>query len=318
LAGQVVMEGFVRLRLRPWLRRLLTRSLAILPALLVIALASGKASDPEAGDRSLMQLLVLSQAILSFQLPFAIVPLVQFTSDRQRMGVFASAGWLQVLAWSCAALVVALNAVLIFLSLGEWAEALGSWIYPIVGTVAVGLAVFLGWVALAPFRQRREEAPPPVLAPPLPQVVYRRVGVAVELEGGDDAVLTQAAAVAHAHKAELVVVHVVEGPAASMFGSQADDQESRSDRQRMAGLVKHLQEAGLEVEGVLGFGSPPEELVRISQERQLDLLVLGTHGHRLLADLALGETVSPVLHRLTIPVLVVPSRGQAQHQVTTR
>src|SRR5262249_20280398 len=97
LAGQVVMEGFVRLRLRPWLRRLLTRSVAIVPALIVIGLAGQ--GDAHAVDKRLLELLVLSQAILSFQLPFAIVPLVQFTSDRQRMGSFASRGWLKMLAW---------------------------------------------------------------------------------------------------------------------------------------------------------------------------------------------------------------------------
>jgi manganese transport protein len=129
LAGQVVMEGFVRLRLRPWLRRLLTRSLAIVPAILVIALAqthfSTAAAEPEPAvapavegsaaaatkkadpvDRGLMQLLVLSQAVLSFQLPFAIVPLVLFTGDRRRMGEFASAAWLKALAWVCGIIVV--------------------------------------------------------------------------------------------------------------------------------------------------------------------------------------------------------------------
>src|SRR5205807_5863639 len=85
-------------------------------------------------------------------------------------------------------------------------------------------------------------------------------------------------------------------------------QESRKDRLRMAELVEHLRAQGLPVKGTLGYGSPPEELVRIAQEQRLDFLVLGAHGHRFLADLALGQTVAPVLHRLTIPVLVVPSR----------
>jgi manganese transport protein len=79
----------------------------------------------------------------------------------------------------------------------------------------------------------------------------------------------------------------------------------------MSELVEQLQTGGMRAEGVLGYGSPPEELVRLTEERHLDLLVLGTHGHRFLADMALGRTVSPVLHRLTIPVLVVPSRPQA-------
>jgi manganese transport protein len=133
--------------------------------------------------------------------------------------------------------------------------------------------------------------------------------VAVELEGGDAGVLVQAAALARAQEAELVIVHVVEGPGAAYYGPGTDDRESRADRTRMEQLVEHLQREGLRANGVLGYGRPAEELVRIAHEQQLDLLVLGTHGHRFFADLALGQTVSPVLHRLRIPVLVVPTRA---------
>src|SRR5262249_37351755 len=135
LAGQVVMEGFIRLRLRPWLRRLVTRSLAIIPAVAVIAWAGHSSADPERVDQLLLQLLILTQAILSFQLPFAIVPLVQFTSDRGRMGGFASGPWLKTLAWLCTVIVVVLNGVLIVMYMGEWAEGAEStgihawWIY---------------------------------------------------------------------------------------------------------------------------------------------------------------------------------------------
>jgi manganese transport protein len=75
----------------------------------------------------------------------------------------------------------------------------------------------------------------------------------------------------------------------------------------MAELVKYLQAEGLRAEGLLGYGEPAAELVRLAQEHKLDFLVLGTHGHRFFADLALGQTVSPVLHRLQIPILVVPT-----------
>src|SRR5207248_439670 len=107
LAGQVVMEGFVHFRLRPWARRLLTRAVAIVPAMLVIGLTGhGAGEEPTAVDKRLLDLLVLSQVVLSFQLPFAIVPLVHFTSDRRSMGEFASRGWLKALAWTCGVVVV--------------------------------------------------------------------------------------------------------------------------------------------------------------------------------------------------------------------
>lgn len=100
LAGQVVMEGFVHLRLSPWLRRLLTRSLAIVPTIIVVAVA---------GEHGTEQLLILSQVILSFQLSFAVVPLVLFTSDRKRMGNFVNGRLTKVLAWSTAVLIAGLN-----------------------------------------------------------------------------------------------------------------------------------------------------------------------------------------------------------------
>jgi len=160
---------------------------------------------------------------------------------------------------------------------------------------------------LYPSVRPRLAALPALVVPRLTGVRYQHIGVAVEFGGGDEAVLGQAAAVARVHDAPLLLIHVVEGPGADYYGPATDDQESRADRQRMAELVRHLQSEGLRAEGMLGYGEPASELVRIARERQLDFLVLGTHGHRFFADLALGQTVSPVLHRLQIPILVVPT-----------
>ena len=104
LAGQIVMEGFVRIRLAPWLRRLITRGLAIVPAVIVAGIY---------GESGTARLLVLSQVVLSLQLPFAVVPLIQFTSDRTKMGELVSPTWLKRLAWLIAALIIALNATLL-------------------------------------------------------------------------------------------------------------------------------------------------------------------------------------------------------------
>src|SRR6202521_2818517 len=105
LAGQIVMEGFINLRLRPWLRRLITRLLAIIPAVIVIALYGASGTGP---------LLILSQVVLSLQLPFAVFPLVMFTSDRRKMGAFASPGWLQAIAGSVAIIIAVLNGWLLW------------------------------------------------------------------------------------------------------------------------------------------------------------------------------------------------------------
>jgi manganese transport protein len=105
LAGQIVMEGFISLRLRPWLRRLITRLIAIVPAVIVISIYGEEGTGP---------LLILSQVVLSLQLPFAVFPLVQFTGEKAKMGEFASPAWVKVLAWSVALVIAGLNAWLLY------------------------------------------------------------------------------------------------------------------------------------------------------------------------------------------------------------
>jgi manganese transport protein len=106
LAGQVVMEGFIHLKLSPWLRRLITRSLAIIPTIIVVAIT---------GEQGTEKLLILSQVILSLQLSFAVVPLVLFTGSRKKMGEFVNAPWLQGLAWFVAVAIAGLNGWLLVL-----------------------------------------------------------------------------------------------------------------------------------------------------------------------------------------------------------
>src|SRR5262252_9574068 len=107
LAGQIVMEGFLNLRLKPWLRRLITRAIAIIPAILVIGIA---------GEGKLTALLILSQVVLSFQLPFAVIPLVQFTSERAKMGEFVNSRLTTVVAWGVTAAILFFNAELLWLT----------------------------------------------------------------------------------------------------------------------------------------------------------------------------------------------------------
>ncbi len=100
LAGQIVMEGFLNIRLRPWLRRLITRLIAIIPAVIVTVIY---------GEHGTAHLLIISQVVLSLQLSFAVIPLIIFTSDRKKMGEFASPPWVKILAWLTAAIIVVLN-----------------------------------------------------------------------------------------------------------------------------------------------------------------------------------------------------------------
>jgi manganese transport protein len=111
LAGQIVMEGFLQIRMRPWLRRLVTRALAIVPAVIVTAMY---------GESGTARLLVLSQVVLSLQLSFAVIPLVLFTSDKQKMGEFVNSLWLKIVAWVITAIIVTLNVKLLFGQVSDW------------------------------------------------------------------------------------------------------------------------------------------------------------------------------------------------------
>jgi len=111
LAGQIVMEGFLNLRIRPWLRRLITRAIAIVPAVIVTVIY---------GEHGTAQLLILSQVILSLQLSFAVFPLVGFTSDREKMGEFVNPVWLKTLAYVVAVVIGSLNAWLLFQTVRGW------------------------------------------------------------------------------------------------------------------------------------------------------------------------------------------------------
>ena len=125
------MEGYLHLRIAPWLRRLMTRLLALIPAVVVIALA---------GEQSTQGLLILSQVILSLQLSFAVIPLIHFTSNRRNMGEFATPWWGQVLAWTTAAIIVALNGKLVVDQIDEWIDDGGG-----VGAAGRADPVDAGW-----------------------------------------------------------------------------------------------------------------------------------------------------------------------------
>jgi len=105
LAGQVVMEGFLNIRITPWLRRLITRAIAIVPAVLVIGIF---------GESKTTQLLIASQVVLSMQLGFAVWPLMRFTNEKAKMGEFANRLWLKILGWMTAGIIIVLNVKLLF------------------------------------------------------------------------------------------------------------------------------------------------------------------------------------------------------------
>jgi manganese transport protein len=307
LAGQVVMEGFLNLRMRPWMRRLLTRSLAIVPAVITITLF---------GEASSYKLLILSQVILSLQLPFAIVPLIHFTSERAKMGDFASRAWVKVLAWITAAVVITLNAKLLVDALGRWLAtsphlALSVPVLGIVGAVSlllvyVTLKPWLGRLPPIPALRRRAALETP--SGDLAAHTYHRIGVALAADDSDRPVLNHAISLARLQGAQLLLVHVAEGFGPRFFGGESTDQETVSDRRYLEAARQEVEASGIDVDTRLLFGEPVEELFKLEEHEPLDMLVMGGHGHRWFGDLLFGSTVTPLRHRARTPIFVVRNR----------
>jgi manganese transport protein len=302
LAGQIVMEGFLRFKIRPVLRRLITRLIAIIPAVIVISIE---------GDQGSYDLLILSQVILSMQLPFAVVPLIKFTSDRAIMGTFVNKRWLVVLASIAALVIIGLNANLVVNTIGKWIEEAGPgalWPWLTVVPFAIGLALLLIYVAVPrSWRQAKRRVPPPMELPVISTVPqhYGVIGAAIDYEAPTDKVLAHAQSLASQHGASLFLFHVVEGASGQVYGTEAYDEEAREDRVYIESIAAQLRASGLEVTPVLGYGRVTTELVRLAKENKVDLLVMGGHGHKYLADFIFGTTISKVRHALGIPVLVV-------------
>jgi len=318
LAGQIVMEGFLRVRVRPWLRRLISRGLAIIPAAIVILLQ---------GEKGVDSLLVLSQVALSLQLSFAVIPLVTFTSDRRRMGPFANPWWVQALAIVTTLLILGLNTKLAVDTIGGWIAASPGawWIWAVLVPLAVGLALLLLYLLVAPFLAHvGAPAAEPVVAAAGSRGVrgltlepeplrwhsghYRRIAVAVELAEPDDNVLHFLRRAQFTPEAELVFVHVAESAASRWLGEQSLDSESREDTATLEALAKEFGDRGTRSSVRLGHGDPAREIARIVREERADLLVTGSHGHSGLSDVVFGATVSSVRHLVTCPILTVPPR----------
>jgi manganese transport protein len=263
-----------------------------------------------------MQLLILSQVILSLQLPFAVVPLIRFTSSRQKMGPFVSKPPVKVLAWVVAALIVVLNVKLVAESIRQWAHAAGGYGWLVIGLavpMSAGLALLLVWMTF-----RRERVTPPAVAVDADAVLnaargkktFCRIGVALEATPKDAPMLAEAIALAKAHGAELVLIHVVEGAGGHWYGPQTGDEESRSDedylRRMSERLARELAPHGVpKVNAILGYGDVPRQIVQITREHGIDMLVMGGHGHTGIWDWLHGQTIAGVRHKLGIPVLAV-------------
>lgn len=299
LAGQIVMEGFLQFKMRPWLRRLITRMIAIIPAVIVIAIQ---------GEQGTYELLILSQVILSMQLPFAIIPVIKFTSDKEKMGSFVNKRWVEILAWIVATIIIALNVQLVYETIAGWIVESPNplWLWVTVVPVAIIIGALLAYISLPKFLLRKKKITPLVPQPlDFAKQQYSRIGVALDYSATDSNVLSHAVSLAKGNNSALYLFHIVEGVSGQIYGGEAADEEARRDKELLEGIAVEIRQHGIETHPLLGFGNVPKALIQLSNEHKLDLLVMGGHRHRGLKDIFFGASISEVRHALTIPVLVV-------------
>ena len=304
LAGQIVMEGHINLRIEPWLRRLLTRLLAIVPSIFTIIYF---------GESGLGSLIILSQVVLSLQLGFAVIPLIHFTSDRKRMGEFAISLKVKILAWATAVLILALNAKLVIDQLGDWIKqypSAGLWIYGLVTPIIIAIALLLIYVFLRPLLFKHYDTParvPHGLATTiedLTPVTYKHIAITIDFSKNDTDCIRNAI-MQGGKKAVYTLIHVVETAGARYYGTEVMDHETQSDADNLDTYVNTLTGLGYNAHAHIGFGSAATSIAKIVNDGDIDFIVMGSHGHKALKDLIFGTTVNSVRHMVNIPVLVV-------------
>ncbi len=302
LAGQIVMEGYLSLRINPWMRRMLTRLLAIVPAVLVILIL---------GEDRVDGLLIFSQVLLSMQLAFAIIPLIHFVSDKEAMGIYTIKLYVKITAWIIAVIIVALNLKLVMDEASGWlANGSNWWKQLIVFGGEAGLAVLLLITFFYPLLKKKKKMEPQIhpaanwnTKADLQSKPFKKIALAVDFSEKDKDVLRFALQLANADS-QFVLIHIVESASAKIIGDEAEDQETRSDKEILQHYTDLLKSKGHETKAVLGYRNRTKEIAKAVQKEGADLLIVGSHGHSGLNDLVMGETINRLRHLVSVPVFI--------------
>ena len=304
LAGQIVMEGYLNLRIQPWVRRIVTRLIAIVPAFIAILYF---------GEAATGKLLILSQVILSLQLGFAIIPLIHFVSDDAKMRGFAIGKYTKIASWVIALVIVSLNARLVFDEIKGWITSSENPIYIwfFVVPLAVAAALLLLYIIVKPFLEKSMATP--TLVPHIKEIivkeaekpiVYSKIAIALDFSKTDQKSIESALQLG-GKSAQYTIIHVVESVGAMVYGEEIQDFETSSDRKYLEQYKKALEEKGYQVAIQLDFGIPKKNIAKMINEGDFDILVLGAHGHNWFKDLLFGTTVDAVRHNIRIPLLII-------------
>ena len=302
LAGQIVMEGYLKLRINPWLRRLITRLIAIIPAILVILIY---------GEDKIDALLVLSQVILSVQLGFAVIPLIHFVSDKQTMGEFAIKPLTKVTAWLVAGILVYLNVQMVAGQVIEFFKSDGYLILKLLISIFALIFIWLfGMMTFLPLIKKRRYNQSTKIhgeAQVLQNLAIAKasiIAIALDFSENDEKIIAHAVNQGD-RNTTYVLLHIVESASAKYLGKEVDDDETRKDKQRLENYTNQLKELNYKAFGYIGYRNRIKEITRIVTETKAEMLVMGAHRHTGIKDYLFGETIEAVRHELNIPVLIV-------------
>ncbi len=303
LAGQVVMEGYLNLRLQPWIRRLLTRLIAIVPAFLTIYLL---------GDGATGKLLIFSQVILSLQLGFAVIPLIHFVSDKKKMGDFTIPLWQKICSWVAALVIIGLNVKLVFAEItdllftSEYAVLISFTIVP----VCIFCFLMLIYITVVPFITKEKANKRKGFHDDLEplkldfQTNIKRIAVTVDFSPSDNKAINKALQLGD-KSSTLILIHILESTNAMVYGEESFDFEREEDYQKLKKYQQELEAQNITTEIQLGFGIPKLAIPKLLIKNNCDILIMGTHGHRTIKDILLGSTIESVRHEIKVPLVLV-------------
>lgn len=303
LSGQIVMEGYLNIRLQPWLRRLITRLLAIIPAVIVIYIF---------GESMTGELLILSQVILSLQLGFAVIPLIHFVSSKKLMGSFAIKKPTKILGWFFTLVIVVLNLKLVSNEMSSWYESgLDLFWFPVIIIIIIGLIVLLVILTLKPIisnhkKQRYHNIHGEIIQDELiiSDKKFDNICVSIDFTKFDTVAINAALKLSNENSV-LTLIHVVESTSARVYGEDANDFETAGDLHILEKYKENLSKYNVNCLTHIAYGKPSEQLPIFINKNNFDVLVIARHGHKWFLDILLGTTISKVRHKIKTPMLIV-------------
>jgi manganese transport protein len=305
LAGQIIMEGYLNLRMQMWLRRLITRLIAVVPAFFVVQYA---------GEKSVGSLLILSQVILSLQLGFAIVPLIHFVSNRSKMGAFTIRNYTKIIAWIIAFLIIGLNVKLIIGTLSDWFANFGVnewWLKYLVIIATIFSGAMLLYITLEPLVKKvryigmRKVKPfQPLPFQELSDTGYQKIAITVDFSKTDHIAIKKAITQG-GKSAEYIFIHVIETANALLNEKEVADMQATANLNNLQQYTMSLHDQGYKASYLVGYGRRAQAIANMVNSSGAELLVMGAHGHRGFKDIIFGETINSVRHKINIPLLSV-------------